>query len=105
MLDNHTVPHTDIYSFTMRGHPWISMQWVAEVLYAEPMRCSLERAGGADRRGERTDFRAAGEILSRHLSRSATIVFVAAALALRPSICWRGRMCWRCRSWWHGLAD
>ena len=35
MLDHHAVPHTDIYSFTMRGHPWISMQWVSEVLYAE----------------------------------------------------------------------
>ncbi len=40
MLDNHAVPHTDIYSLTMRGQPWISMQWVAEVLYAKPMPCS-----------------------------------------------------------------
>src|SRR5512142_1893175 len=35
MLDHHAVPRTDIYSFTMRGHPWISMQWMAEVLYAK----------------------------------------------------------------------
>ena len=35
ILDHHAVPHTDVYSFTMRGQPWISTQWLAQVLYAE----------------------------------------------------------------------
>jgi hypothetical protein len=34
ILDHHAVPHTDIYSFTMHGQPWISTQWLAQVLYA-----------------------------------------------------------------------
>jgi len=83
MLDNHAVPHTDIYSFTMRGHPWISMQWVSEVLYAEPYALFgwsgpvvLTAAASA------LTFALLAKFLSRHLSQSATIVFVAAALAL-----------------------
>ena len=35
ILDHHAVPHTDVYSFTMRGQPWISTQWLAQVLYAK----------------------------------------------------------------------
>jgi hypothetical protein len=35
ILDHQAVPHEDIYSFTMRGEPWISTQWLAQVLYAK----------------------------------------------------------------------
>ena len=35
IIDNRAVPTTDIYSFTMRGQPWISTQWLAQVLYAK----------------------------------------------------------------------
>src|SRR3569833_4406218 len=35
ILDNHAVPRTDVYSFTMQGQPWISTQWLAQVLYAK----------------------------------------------------------------------
>src|SRR6185312_15079004 len=34
IIDHHAVPHTDVYSFTMRGQPWISTQWLAQVAYA-----------------------------------------------------------------------
>ncbi len=34
ILDHHAVPTTDIYSFTMYGQPWISTQWLSQVLYA-----------------------------------------------------------------------
>jgi hypothetical protein len=83
MLDHHAVPHTDIYSFTMRGHPWISMQWLYEVLYAKAYALFgwngpvvLTAAASA------LTFALLAKFLSRHLSQSATIVFVAAALAL-----------------------
>lgn len=83
MLDHHAVPHTDIYSFTMRGHPWISMQWMAEVLYAKAYSLFgwagpvvLAAAGSA------LTFALLARFLSRRLSGSATTVFVAAALAL-----------------------
>jgi hypothetical protein len=83
MLDHHAVPHTDIYSFTMRGHPWISMQWVYEVLTAKAYALFgwsgpvvLTAASSA------LTFALLAKFLSRHLSQSATIVFVAAALAL-----------------------
>jgi hypothetical protein len=35
ILDHRAVPETDVYSFTMRGQPWISTQWLAQVAYAK----------------------------------------------------------------------
>jgi hypothetical protein len=83
MLDHHAVPETDFYSFTMRGHRWISMQWMAEVLYAKAYGLFgwsgpvvLAAAASA------LTFAQLAKFLGRHLSASATMVFVAAALAL-----------------------
>jgi hypothetical protein len=83
MLDHHAVPRTDIYSFTMRGAPWISMQWLYEVLCAKAYALFgwngpvvLTAAASA------LTFALLAKFLSRHVSQSATIVFVAASLAL-----------------------
>ena len=63
ILDHHAVPHTDVYSFTMRGQPWISMQWLAQVLYAKTYALvRLERAGGAGGCCDRGDVCVAREI-------------------------------------------
>src|ERR1700755_2029725 len=35
IIDHGTVPTTDVYSFTMRGQPWISTQWLSQVLFAK----------------------------------------------------------------------
>src|SRR5260370_33703889 len=35
ILDHRAVPETDVYSFAMRGQPWISTQWLAQVAYAK----------------------------------------------------------------------
>jgi hypothetical protein len=35
IIDHRVVPHTDVYSFTLRGAPWISTQWLAQLAYAE----------------------------------------------------------------------
>jgi hypothetical protein len=35
IIDHRAVPETDLYSFTMRGQPWISTQWLAQVLFAK----------------------------------------------------------------------
>jgi hypothetical protein len=83
ILDHRAVPETDVYSFTMRGQPWISMYWVAQVLYAKAYSMFgwsgpvvLAAAGSA------ATFALLAKFLSRHLSASTTTVFVAAALAL-----------------------
>src|SRR3954452_11118943 len=34
IVDHGAVPTVDVYSFTMRGQPWISTQWLAQVAYA-----------------------------------------------------------------------
>jgi hypothetical protein len=83
ILDHHAVPTTDIYSFTMRGQPWISTQWLSQVLFA--------RAFGAfgwagpvvlTATAIAATFALLTRFLSRRLSGSTTLIFVAVALAL-----------------------
>src|ERR1700737_1521862 len=81
--EHRAVPETDVYSFTMRGQPWISAQWGAQVAYAKayaisgwsgPVVLAASAIAGT--------FALLARFLSRRLSESTTLVFVAAALAL-----------------------
>jgi hypothetical protein len=83
ILDHHAVPTEDVYSFTMRGQPWISTQWLAQVLYAKAFAVAgwagpvvLAAAAIA------ATFALLARFVSRRLSDSATLVCIAAALAL-----------------------
>jgi hypothetical protein len=81
--EHRAVPETDVYSFTMRGQPWISTQWLAQVLFAKTYAISgwsgpVVLAASAIA----ATFALSAKFLSRHLSESATLVFIAAALAL-----------------------
>ncbi len=83
ILDHHALPETDIYSFTMYGQPWISTQWLAQVLYAKAFALvgwsgPVVLAASAIA----LTFALLAANLSRRLSESATLVFIAAALAL-----------------------
>jgi hypothetical protein len=83
ILDHRAVPQTDVYSFTMRGQPWISTQWLAQVLYAKTYAIAgwsgpVVLAAGAIA----ATFALLTKSLMRHLSDSTALVFVAAALAL-----------------------
>ena len=33
LLQHHAFPRTDMYSFTVGGHPWINHEWLAEIPY------------------------------------------------------------------------
>ncbi|PAY05925.1 hypothetical protein CK489_23560 [Bradyrhizobium sp. UFLA03-84] len=33
IVDHRAVPHADMFSFTMRGAPWITSEWLSEVLF------------------------------------------------------------------------
>ena len=83
ILEHRVVPETDVYSFTMRGQPWISTQWLAQVLYAKTYAIAgwsgpvvLAAAAIA------ATFALLAGFLSRRLSESTTLVFLAEALAL-----------------------
>jgi hypothetical protein len=83
IIDHRAVPETDVYSFTMRGQPWISTQWLAQVLYAKTYAVAgwsgpVVLASGAIA----ATFALLAKFLSRRLSESTTLVFIAAALAL-----------------------
>src|ERR1700687_2939457 len=83
ILDHNAVPETDVYSFTMRGEPWISMQWLAQVFYAKAY-AAFGWSGPVvlATTAIAATFALLTKFLNRHLSESATLVFVAAALAL-----------------------
>ena len=83
IIDHRAVPETDVFSFTMRGQPWISTQWLAQVLFAKSYAVAgwsgpvvLAAAALA------ATFALLTRFLSRHLSDTHTLVCVAAALAL-----------------------
>jgi hypothetical protein len=83
IIDQRAVPHTDIYSFTMRGQPWISTQWLAQVMYA----ACYNVAGWAGpvvlaAVAIAVTFALFARALRRHLPDSTTLVFVMGALAL-----------------------
>jgi hypothetical protein len=83
ILDHRMVPQTDVYSFTMRGQPWISTQWLAQVLYAK----AYAAAGWSGpvvlaAIAIAATFALLAKFVSRRLNESTTLVFIAAALAL-----------------------
>src|SRR5450432_966941 len=83
ILDHRAVPETDVYSFTMRGQPWISTQWLAQVLYAK----AYAAAGWSGpvvlaATAIAATFALLTKFLCKRLGESTTLVFVAAALAL-----------------------
>jgi len=83
ILDHRAVPETDVYSFTMRGESWISTQWLAQIAYAEIYGLfgwsgPVVLAAGASA----ATFALLTRFLCRHLSESATVVFVTVAVAL-----------------------
>ena len=83
IIDHRAVPTTDVYSFTMRGEPWISTQWLSQVMYAKAY--SLAGWSGPvvlAASAIAATFALLTKLVSRHLRDSTTLVFVAAALAL-----------------------
>lgn len=38
ILDHHFIPHTDPFSFTWFGKPWVPIEWLAEVVYGSAYR-------------------------------------------------------------------
>jgi hypothetical protein len=83
ILDHRAVPESDVFSFTMRGQPWISTQWLAQVAYAKVYAwfgwsgpVALAAAASA------ATFALLARYLSRTLSETAVLVFVLAAFAL-----------------------
>ncbi|CAN5279146.1 hypothetical protein BH11PSE4_BH11PSE4_22810 [soil metagenome] len=83
IVTHRAVPQTDIYSFTMQGQPWISTQWLAQVLYAQAWSIAgwagpVVLAAGAIA----LTFALLARELTRRLSESAALIFVAAAITL-----------------------
>ncbi|HET6839103.1 MAG TPA: hypothetical protein VFH41_05140 [Bradyrhizobium sp.] len=83
ILEHGAVPVTDVYSFTMRGQPWISTQWLAQVAYAKAYAISgwsgpVVLAASAIA----VTFAMLASFLSRRLSVNASLIFLTTAVAL-----------------------
>lgn len=83
IIDNHAVPTVDIYSWTMRGQPWISTQWLAQVLLAGSVALAgwtgpvvLAAAAIA------VTFALLARFVGQRLAATPTLVMLCAALAL-----------------------
>jgi hypothetical protein len=83
ILDHRAVPQTDLYSFTMVGQPWISTQWLAQVLLA--VSYSIAGWTGPVVLGAASiavTFALQVRFLCRRLSESASLAFMTTAVAL-----------------------
>ena len=83
ILDHGTVPTVDLYSFTMRGQPWISTQWLAQAAYA----AAYTLAGWTGpvvlaSMCIAATYAMLARYLARHLNETTALVLVAAALVL-----------------------
>ncbi|MFC0240157.1 hypothetical protein [Rhodopseudomonas telluris] len=83
IIDHRAVPHVDVYSFTMAGQPWISTQWLSQVLLA----ASYAAAGWAGpvvmgAASLALALALLARALGRRLRGSTTLVFVFAAVML-----------------------
>jgi hypothetical protein len=83
ILEHHAVPETDVYSFTMAGQPWISTQWLAQVLYAKAYAIAgwsgpVVLAASAIA----ATFALLARFLKQRVSDKTTLIFVAVALVL-----------------------
>jgi hypothetical protein len=83
ILDSGTLPHTDVFSFTMQGQPWISTQWLAQVCFAQ----AFALAGWAGpvvltAASIALAFAMVAYVLEGHLDGMAVLVLMMAAFAL-----------------------
>ncbi|MDB5573115.1 MAG: hypothetical protein JWR79_272, partial [Tardiphaga sp.] len=83
IIDNRAVPTVDVYSWTMRGQPWISTQWLAQVLLAS----GVALAGWAGpvvlaAAAIATTFALLARFVGQRLAAMPTLVLLCAALAL-----------------------
>lgn len=83
IIDHRAVPEVDVYSFTMRGQPWMSTQWLAQLLYAASYRLAgwsgvVIVAAGAIA----LTFALVCRFVGRRLGDNAALIAAAAALAL-----------------------
>ena len=88
ILDHRAVPTVDLYSFTMRGQPWVSTQWLSQVLFAGAFG-AFGWAGPVvlTATALAATFALLTRFLTKRLSDSTTLIFVAVALALISGVC------------------
>jgi hypothetical protein len=96
IVENGAFPHTDPFSHTMAGAPWIAKEWLSQVLYAQAYALGgwgavvlLAAAAVA------LAFYLLTRFLSDTLDTTPTLILGLAALAMRT--CWRGPTFSPCR--------
>ena len=83
ILETGSLPRTDTFSFTMKGQPWISTQWLAQALYA----AAYVRAGWAGpvvltAASIASAFAILAWFIRRRLDSAPTLILLMAALAI-----------------------
>jgi hypothetical protein len=104
ILDHGAIPHTDPFSFTWFGKPWVPIEWLAEVLYASAYRLAGYGGVAALVTAALMALHAAVLLNARRWVRTALLPIVAMDFALIPMLLARPHvLTWPIVALWTGL--
>jgi hypothetical protein len=101
ILDHHAVPHTDPFSFTWAGKPWVPIEWLAEVIYASAYRLAGYGGVAALVTAALMALHAAVYLNASRYIRAALLPIVAMDFAIIPTMLARPHLLtWPLLAWW-----
>ena len=93
ILDHRAIPHTDPFSFTWFGKPWVPIEWLAEVIYASAYRLAGYAGLAALVTAALIALHAIVYLNASRWIRAALLPIVGDGFRADPDAARRGRMC------------
>jgi hypothetical protein len=101
ILEHGTIPHTDPFSFTWAGKPWVPIEWLAEVIYASAYRLGGYGGVAALVTAALMALHAAVYLNASRWIRAALLPIVAMDFAIIPTMLARPHLLtWPLLAWW-----
>jgi hypothetical protein len=101
ILDHRAIPHTDPFSFTWAGKPWVAIEWLAELIYASAYRLAGYGGIAALVTAALMALHAAVYLNAGRWIRAALLPVIAMDLAIIPTMLARPHLLtWPLLAWW-----
>jgi hypothetical protein len=101
ILEHGTIPHTDPFSFTWAGKPWVPIEWLAEVIYASAYWLAGYGGVAALVTAALMALHAAVYLNASRYIRAALLPIVAMDFAIIPTMLARPHLLtWPLLAWW-----
>jgi hypothetical protein len=101
ILDHRAIPHTDPFSFTWGGKPWVPIEWLAEVIYASAYRLAGYGGVAALVTAALMALHAVVYLNASRYIRAALLPIVAMDFAIIPTMLARPHLLtWPLLAWW-----